>query len=571
MNQVVMTVTTMLGGLALFIYGMNLMSNGLQKAAGEKMKNILAALTRNPLMGLLAGALVTAVLQSSSATTVMVIGFTSAGLMKLPQAISVIFGANIGTTITAQLIAFNIGDYAWIILFAGFIMFFFLKKFEKVSQVGEVIFAFGMLFVGINIMGDVMKPLAHSPIFTHLMMQVQDIPALGVVLGAGMTVVVQSSSATIAVLQNLASTAGADGIHSILGLQGAIPILFGDNIGTTITAILASIGASVSAKRTALAHVIFNLTGTLVFIWFIPWIAKLVTAFSQKGPEVEVISRQIANTHMLFNVTNALLWLPLVFLMVKIVMKLIPGKDQEPALEAPVYLNQRVLDRPLFAIHLASKELVRVMGINRDMLEKSREAFLTGSKEAFSKVRDMEDAINVLQQEITEYLASILSSDGATAAQTQTISRLMHISSDLEHIGDYCINIIELAEEKIKKKHVFSERADAEIFQCFDMISQMLKDTERALGEGNVAMAREVLVQEEEINRTEERLRQTHMERLNDNTCSPAFTVVFTETVHNLEKIGDCCNNVAEAIIDNRQASVPWDPKFVEPSAESMV
>ncbi|MFR8758728.1 MAG: Na/Pi cotransporter family protein, partial [Clostridium sp.] len=256
MNEVCKVVFGLAGGLALFLYGMNSMSDALQKAAGEKMKKILEFLTKNPIMGVLAGALVTAVLQSSSATTVMVIGFVSAGLMSLPQAISVIFGANIGTTMTAQLMAFKITDYIYPIIFVGFMLYFASKK-EKVKNVGLVIFSFGLLFEGIEIMGSVMKPLANSPIFVELMAKVSDIPVLGVLLGAVMTLVVQSSSATIAVLQNFASQPGPDGVTSVIGLAGAIPILFGDNIGTTITALLASIGQSKNAKRTALAHSIF--------------------------------------------------------------------------------------------------------------------------------------------------------------------------------------------------------------------------------------------------------------------------------------------------------------------------
>ena len=231
----------LLGGLAIFIYGMNLMSECLQKAAGERMKSILALLTRNPVMGVLAGALTTAVLQSSSATTVMTIGFVSAGLMNLPQAISIILGANIGTTMTAQIIAFKISDYIYVFIFGGFIASF-LAKNEKVKNIGQTVFAFGLLFLGIETMGDVMKPLASSPVFTDLIGKVADIPVLGVLVGTLMTLVVQSSSATIAVLQNFASQAGPDGVTSILGLAGAIPILLGDNIGTTITAILASVG-----------------------------------------------------------------------------------------------------------------------------------------------------------------------------------------------------------------------------------------------------------------------------------------------------------------------------------------
>ncbi len=268
MNENVKIIFGLVGGLAMFLYGMNSMSDALQKAAGEKMKKVPSFLTKNPLMGALAGALVTAVLQSSSATTVMVIGFVSAGLMTLPQAISVIFGANIGTTMTAQLMAFKISNYIYPIIFVGFILYFVSKK-EKVKNIGMVIFSFGLLFEGIEIMGGVMKPLAGSHVFTDLMGKVSEIPVLGIVLGAVMTVVVQSSSATIAVLQNFASQAVPGGTDSVIGLAGAIPILLGDNIGTTITALLASIGQSKNARRTAVAHSVFNISGSILFAFLI--------------------------------------------------------------------------------------------------------------------------------------------------------------------------------------------------------------------------------------------------------------------------------------------------------------
>ena len=268
MNSTLEVIFGLLGGLAVFIFGMNMMSDCLQKAAGEKMKRILALLTKNPILGVLAGALTTAVLQSSSATTVMAIGFVSAGLMNLPQAISIILGANIGTTMTAQIIAFKLSDYIYAIIFIGFIISFVVKS-ERAKNIGQTIFAFGLLFLGIETMGSVMKPLASSPVFTDMIEQVSHIPVLGVAVGTLMTLVVQSSSATIAVLQNFAEQPGPDGVSSILGLVGAIPILLGDNIGTTITALLASIGQTKDAKRTALAHCIFNISGCFLFIWFV--------------------------------------------------------------------------------------------------------------------------------------------------------------------------------------------------------------------------------------------------------------------------------------------------------------
>lgn len=548
-------IVTLLGGLAVFIYGMNLMSDGLQKAAGDKMRNILGMLTKNPVMGVLAGALVTAVLQSSSATTVMVIGFTSAGLMKLRQAISVIMGANIGTTITAQLIAFNIGDFAWIFVFIGFIMYFFFKKKEMAVKIGQILFGFGLLFVGINTMSSTMEPMAESPVFTEMIMKVADIPVLGVFVGLCMTLVVQSSSATIAVLQNLAMTAGPDGVTSIIGLTGAIPVLFGDNIGTTITALLASIGGSKNAKRTAISHTIFNISGTLLFIWFVPQIAELVTWLSPKGPEVEVISRQIANTHLLFNLTVTILWLPFIKVLEKIVTTIIPGKDErEDMVAGPVFLDTNVLEQPVFATHLAIQELTRNAFLTFDMLKKSREAFAGGNLAMVNDVIETDKTVNIIRTKTIEYLSQILSAESITDFQKERVSALLHVASDIEHIGDYCKNIVGLAEDKAKNKYVFSDIAKNEVDEYFNKIETMLVDTMESLETGSPKLAEKVLAEEEKINAMENEIRQEHMHRLVDNECSPAVTVVFLDVIHNLERMGDSCNNIAEAVIKGYRA-----------------
>ena len=548
-------IVTLLGGLAVFIYGMNLMSDGLQKAAGDKMRNILGMLTKNPVMGVLAGALVTAVLQSSSATTVMVIGFTSAGLMKLRQAISVIMGANIGTTITAQLIAFNIGDFAWIFVFIGFIMYFFFKKKEMAVKIGQILFGVGLLFVGINTMSSTMEPMAESPVFTEMIMKVADIPVLGVFVGLCMTLVVQSSSATIAVLQNLAMTAGPDGVTSIIGLTGAIPVLFGDNIGTTITALLASIGGSKNAKRTAISHTIFNISGTLLFIWFVPQIAELVTWLSPKGPEVEVISRQIANTHLLFNLTVTILWLPFIKVLEKIVTTIIPGKDErEDMVAGPVFLDTNVLEQPVFATHLAIQELTRNASLTFDMLKKSREAFAGGNLAMVNDVIETDKTVNIIRTKTIEYLSQILSAESITDFQKERVSALLHVASDIEHIGDYCKNIVGLAEDKAKNKYVFSDIAKNEVDEYFNKIETMLVDTMESLETGSPKLAEKVLAEEEKINAMENEIRQEHMHRLVDNECSPAVTVVFLDVIHNLERMGDSCNNIAEAVIKGYRA-----------------
>ena len=553
-NETTQILITLLGGLAVFIYGMNLMSDGLQKCAGERMRSILAVLTKNPVFGVLAGALVTAVLQSSSATTVMVIGFVSAGLMNLPQAISIILGANIGTTMTAQLIAFSIGDYAWLFVFIGFVPFFFVKK-ELIKYIGQTCFAFGLLFVGINIMGDTMKPLAGSEFFVNLMLQVQDIPALGVLIGTLMTVVVQSSSATIAVLQNLAMTAGPDGVSSIIGLEGALPILFGDNIGTTITAVIASIGASVTAKRTAAAHVIFNVTGTLIFIWFIPYYAKFVELISPNGPELEVIARQIANAHTCFNLFNTLWFIPLIPVLVKVVTKIVPGKELDRLPSDPLYLDDNVLEQPFAAMHLATKELTRLGEMVMKMVRGAQEAFVGGNASKVKEVMETEETVNGLQEKIVNYLAGMFAKDTITEEQAANVSNLIHVASDIEHIGDQCKNLAEFADEKLKNSYEFSNDAYSEITGCFELAKKMVVESIKALGDNDHEAAGRVKSMEAEMNTKEDALRERHMVRLNEKKCSPEFTVIYTDVVHNIEKIGDYCDNVADKVLGIKKSN----------------
>lgn len=543
-------VITLLGGLAVFIYGMNLMSDGLQKAAGEKMKNVLALLTINPIVGVLAGALTTAVLQSSSATTVMVIGFVSAGLMNLPQAISIILGANIGTTITAQLVAFNIGDYAWLFVLVGFIMYFFFKK-ENIVNLGQTIFGFGLLFLGINTMGDIMAPLAADPKIAEIFLSVKDTPVLGVIIGTVFTAIIQSSSASIAVLQNLASQAGPDGVSSIIGLQGAIPILFGTNVGTTITALLASIGTSVNAKRTAAAHIIFNIAGTVIFMFFIPLFMKLVIFISPSGAEVHILARQIANAHTCFNLVNTLLFLPFIWLLVKVVVKIIPGKDSEQLASEPLYLDYKLIEQPVFAIHMATKELSRIANFTSKMIIDSKKAFLGNDIQAIKTVLDTEEIVNKLQDETVKYLATVFATDTLTERQATMVSGLIHTASDIEHIGDHCTNIAEFAHEKMKNGYGFSDSACAEIYECFDHVSRMTKHAISALEKGDMNLAKDVLLQEEQMDAMEERLKKEHIKRLYERVCSPEFAVMYTDIIHNIEQIGDCCQNIAEAVLDD--------------------
>ena len=552
MNENVKVVFGLIGGLALFLFGMNSMSDALQKAAGEKMKKILGFLTRNPIMGALAGALVTAVLQSSSATTVMVIGFVSAGLMSLPQAISVIFGANIGTTMTAQLMAFKISNYIYPIIFIGFMLNFVGKK-EKVKNIGMVIFSFGLLFEGIEIVGEVMKPLAGSPVFVDLMGKVSSVPVLGVVLGAVMTLVVQSSSATIAVLQNFASQAGPDGVSSVIGLTGAIPILLGDNIGTTITALLASIGQSKNAKRTAIAHSIFNISGSCVFIFLIPWFAKFVQFISPKGNEVDVISRQIANAHTTFNIVCTLVWLPLIPLMVKIVTTIIRGDDkvQKTAFE-PKYLDMKVVEQPAAAMVLVSKELNRLSELAESLLT-GLKVSLTADKtsETYLHFKENLEIVQHLQESVSDYITRLFSSGNLTEQQSEYTAGLLFINNCIQRIAERCVDVDKICMEISDSGKVLTKEASAEMENCIDVTSQLLDKAMEAVRHGDSSAAESVFKNKKKMQKAEKKFNKAHLNRVKNNLCDASMTGYFSGIIYNIDRMADNCVGIAEEACDN--------------------
>ena len=559
MNEVCKVVFGLAGGLALFLYGMNSMSDALQKAAGEKMKKILEFLTKNPIMGVLAGALVTAVLQSSSATTVMVIGFVSAGLMSLPQAISVIFGANIGTTMTAQLMAFKITDYIYPIIFVGFMLYFASKK-EKVKNVGLVIFSFGLLFEGIEIMGSVMKPLANSPIFVELMAKVSDIPVLGVLLGAVMTLVVQSSSATIAVLQNFASQPGPDGVTSVIGLAGAIPILFGDNIGTTITALLASIGQSKNAKRTALAHSIFNITGSIVFLFLIPVLAKFVQFISPKGPEVEVISRQIANAHTTFNVVCTLVWLPLIPLMVKIVTTIVRGDDTKKVHSyESQYLDDKMIGQPIPAMYMVSNEINRIATSTEKMLKILKEIVSGDNKEETKSLfKKYHNAIKTLQDAIVTYISKLFTGGALTEVQAERVAGYLAIANNIDRIADRCGDVVDIYERIGTSEKILSEQAKEELEQCVTIAEELFEQAITAVATDNVDQAEQVIQDKKRMRKAQKKSTKKHLERLQENLCDPELTRAYSGILLNLDRVADNCTGIAEEALD-RVAYVRFD------------
>lgn len=544
----------LVGGLAIFIYGMNMMSECLQKAAGEKMKKILALLTKNPILGVLAGALTTAVLQSSSATTVMTIGFVSAGLMSLPQAISIILGANIGTTMTAQIIAFKITDYIYLFIFAGFLISFVSKK-EKVKNIGQTIFAFGLLFLGIETMGDVMKPLASSAFFVNMIGKVSHIPILGVCVGAVMTLVVQSSSATIAVLQNFAAQAGPDGVTSIIGLAGAIPILLGDNIGTTITAVLASIGQPKDARRTAFAHCVFNISGAILFLFLVKPYAALIQFISPKGNEIDVISRQIANAHTGFNLVMTLIWIPLIPLMVKIVMKLVPdGKGKETEVEVdenPKYLDNKLIAQPAAALQLVAKEVMYCAKLVDEMIGKLQYRNGKIDKENAELVEEKAKILQKLYASVNDYFASLYSGGVLTEEQASQSAGMQYILCDIDRIGQLTREIMETVAKQNRGKHKYSKDALKELKKAMEQIQMIYGSCIRAIS-GNVDMdIKELMRQKEDIMQLDEKMRKNHIARVGKGKCDSKLTIPFNDVLHNIDRIGNSCVNLVEVAKEN--------------------
>lgn len=551
MNESMATVFGLLGGLALFIFGMNMMSESLQKVAGDKMKKVLGVLTRNAVCGMLAGALVTAVLQSSSATTVLVIGFVSAGLMSLKQGISVIFGANIGTTMTAQLMAFKISDYIMPIVFIGFLIAFIAKK-EKVKFVGQTIFAFGLLFVGIEMMGDVMKPLATSPVFINMMEKVSHIPVLGVGVGLLMTLVVQSSSATIAVLQSFASQAGPDGA-SVIGLVGAIPILLGDNIGTTITAILASIGQSKDAKRCAIAHSVFNITGSFIFIWIIKPFAKFVEMISPKGNELDVISRQIANAHMSFNIINTLIWLPLLPVMVKIVMFIVRD-DKEVSIEdykEKSFLDKNVISQPIAAMYLVSQEIRRAGRLVSEMIGNMKATVMNNDSKALAELEKNANLVTEIDENTVSYISGMFSNGSLTEEQSSTTAGLLYVLNDIARVSKRCEDASPVIRAKLEGKYKFSKDAVEELGKVIDNVEIMYRTSIVSLENGDAKTARKVFDYRKELRNMEKKFNKNHLKRLRKNNCKPEFTYPFSNMLHSLERIGDSCSGMVEEVMDN--------------------
>lgn len=526
----------LLGGLGLFVYGMKLMGDGLEKTAGDKLKKILEVLTTNKFMAVLVGAGVTGIIQSSSATTVMVIGFVNAGLMNLFQAAGVIMGANIGTTMTAQLIAFKLDDIAPLILAIGAIMYMFSKK-KKVRDIGGIVLGFGILFVGMGIMSTSMKPLSKLPEFQNLILTLGQHPIMGVLVGLAMTATVQSSSATIGILMALAA-------NSVMPLGVALPILFGDNIGTCATALLASIGTNKNAKRAALIHLTFNTIGTIIFMSILPIVLKVIPLL---GGDIQ---RQIANAHTIFNVTNVIIQIWFIKYLVIFVTKIVPGSEAEDQEKLQlIYLDKRLLETPSIAVGQVVKEVVRMGKLSNKNLNYSINSLIKGDEKLINKVKEGEEVINYLEREITGYLVS-LSNLSLSEHQSEIIGSLYHVVNDIERIGDHAENITELTEYIISNRLKLSETALNEIKEMANLTNYSVEQAIKSLELNSTESANDVVINEDKIDAMEKKLREDHIDRLNKYLCDPASGTIYLDALINLERIGDHATNIAEAVIN---------------------
>ncbi len=535
----------LIGGLGLFFFGMQTMSDGLKKIAGERLKSILHMFTKVPLIGVLVGAAVTCLIQSSSATTVMVVGFVNAGLLALKQAIGVVMGANIGTTFTAWLVSsmaiFKITHYALPAVGIGFALNTFGKT-KKTRFWGQVLMGFGLLFLGLGFMKDAFEPLRQSPHVRDIFAKFSANPMLGVLVGMLITMLIQSSSATIAIVQVMA-------FNGIISFPAAIPLMLGDDIGTTITAQLAAVGTTVDARRAAMSHTLFNVIGVGYFLIFVynGWFVKAVDFIIPGQITAKNIMIHIAVANSAFKIINALVFLPFIGLLEKASIWLVPKK--KGAIEmGPKFLEKHLLETPPIAIEQARRETVRMMGLASKSVSSAVKSFFENDLSALKPVAKLEQAVDNLQSAITQYLVE-LSQRVLSPEESQELPVLIHNVNDIERIGDHSENIVELTERKIDKKLPFSEEAISELRLMWNELNGMMIEAEEALRKNDSQMAENVLRREQRVNKFQSDLKKSHVNRLNSGACDIQSGVVFIDFVDNLEKIGDHLTNVAQGVI----------------------
>ena len=532
----------LLGGLALFLYGMQMMSNGLESAAGNKMKNILEKLTANRFVGVLMGALITAIIQSSSATTVMVVGFVNSGMMTLRQAVWIIMGANIGTTITGQLIALDVGELAPLIAFIGVAAMVFVKN-EKVKYIGEIFAGLGILFIGMDMMGNAMKPLAESDSFVGLLTKFEN-PVLGILAGMIFTAIIQSSSASVGILQALAGS-------GIIGLSSAAYVLFGQNIGTCITALLASVGTSRNAKRTTVIHILFNVFGTVVFT--VLCILTPLTAMVEGWTPGDA-PKQIANLHTMFNIVTTCLLLPVGGILPKIATTILKEKEEDDTSIKTYHLvdirhiNTDKLGASIICMESIKKELMRMLDMAKDNVHNAFDVFAKRDEEKHQDIANKEEYVDYLNKEISKYITTAVTHE-STKSGSQIFNSLYKMCSNIERISDHAINIADYSKMISEKKIVFSTQAQEEIVElqkiCDKLFMVLLEKNEDVIG-----WHERIACMEQKMDDVTALYRNNMFARIEAGVCSDEGSVLFSEMLTDFERIGDHALNISKEIVN---------------------
>ena len=538
------------GGLGMFLYGMNVMADGLQKSAGNRMKQLLGFLTNNRLLAVIVGALITAIIQSSSATTVMVVGFVNASIINLTQAVGVIMGANIGTTITSWIVSMNeFSDalspefFAPLVIGIGVFLTMFAKSGKK-KDIGEIAVGFGVLFIGLSFMSDSITPYKDAPIFADAFRVLGSNPLLGILVGAVVTGILQSSSASVGILQTLA-------MNGVVNWNAAVFITLGQNIGTCVTALLSSLGANKTAKRAAVIHLLFNVLGAIIF----GFVMFLVFAFNREFASASISSMDISIFHSIFNITVTIILFPFANAMVKISGLLVKDKESLEEKEVDVledvrrHLDERMLESPSFAVEAASIEVVHMGKFTMENLKNSIKAVVESKQELVNTVYKNEKIINQFQTLLTEYLVKV-DSLSLTENQHMLIKNLLYTVTDIERVGDHSENIAELAETKINQKVSFSKEAEKDLLEISEKAGLAFENAIEARDTESIDCVRKVAKYEDIVDDMEEELHEKHLERLSNQNCGVASGVIFLDIINNLERISDHALNISGYVQD---------------------
>ena len=527
-----------LGGLGLFLYSIKTMGDGLQQAAGDRLRFYIDKYTSNPFLGVLVGIVVTALIQSSTGVTVITVGLVSASLLTLRQAIGIIMGANIGTTVTSFIIGFKLGEYALPLIFLG-TMFLFFTKNRTANNIGRILFGVGGIFYALNLISAGMSPLKDLPQFKEYMITLGQNPILGVVAGAVITVLIQASSATIGILQGLYA-------GGFLDLKGSLPVLFGDNIGTTLTVIIAGAGANVSAKRVAATHVTFNVLGTILCLILLGPFTAMIEYFQallHLSPEMT-----IAFSHGAFNVSNTIVQFPFIGALAYFVTKLIPGEDEVVKYE-PLYLDEQLIQQsPSIALGNAKKELLHLGNYAAKAFDLSYNYIIGLDEKVAEKGHKTEEAINTIDEKLTRYLIR-LSSESLSQKESEVLTNILDSSRDLERIGDHAEGLLNLTDYLQRKDVHFSEAALEELADIYQKTTEFIKDALDSVENNDIEKAQSLIERHKEINNMERVLRKTHIKRLNKGECSTQAGVNFIDIISHYTRVSDHAMNLAEKVI----------------------